>query len=173
MPNTEILDSSNASSILRADRKEANTQWRAVTEEYAIDMRDSVPPIWLRWGFALGEPQGYDEEQKSSTYICFREFNGQWYAQICTLRDYELLPDPSFEGSEVKASLTMKQHLLDAGFQVAGEDGIYVTVLDPRRTAGQGKNYRKYRTDIDPSLYVNAWIEAPHETYNVADLIFG
>jgi hypothetical protein len=33
------------------------------------------------------------------TYICFRFFEGEYYAQICTIRDYLLLPDPSFTGS--------------------------------------------------------------------------
>ncbi len=54
-----------------------------------------------------------------------------------------------------------------------GENETHVTVLDPRHSDSEDGHYRKYPKHVDPSLYVNAWIEVPHETYSVIDLIFG
>lgn len=99
MKNTEIFDRHSGKRMLIADYAESNTQWRAITSEYALDLRNSQIPIELSGGWAHGTPMAFDYEQDERVYLCFRLFQGQYYAQICTIQDYALLPDPSFVGS--------------------------------------------------------------------------
>jgi hypothetical protein len=74
---------------LNADYKTGANIWREVTQEFADEMRDCVPPVYVAGvrGFMVGE--AYDHDSAGRVVYCgFVKLCGRWFARNVAAADF-------------------------------------------------------------------------------------
>jgi hypothetical protein len=74
---------------LNADYKAGANVWREVSEEFADEMRDCVPPVYVGSvpGFMVGEAYAHDEHNRV-VYCGFVKLRGRWFARNVARADF-------------------------------------------------------------------------------------
>lgn len=72
---------------IEADHKARRYVWREVTEDFADQALDSVPPIFVRGGFLVGEAWSHNANGEP-LYAAFATVGERHFATICTFAGF-------------------------------------------------------------------------------------